>query len=71
MATGPRSKEQYQGFEATELYCPRCRTATPVRRRLLLVLPEGEKYDYVCTRCGTSLASQMDKDPNRGRILIP
>ncbi|MFN8176331.1 MAG: cytoplasmic protein [bacterium] len=65
------SREQYQEFGATELYCPRCRASMPVRRRLLLVLPEGDKYEYACSRCGTSLATQLDRDPNRGRILIP
>jgi hypothetical protein len=28
-------------FEATSLFCPRCRRATPARKKLLLVLPNG------------------------------
>ena len=40
-------------FEATSLFCPRCRRATPTRKKLLLVLPTGHKYDYVCGECGT------------------
>ena len=27
----------------------------PVRERLLLVLPDREIYDYVCTGCGSSV----------------
>ncbi len=32
--------------------------AQPVRERLLLVLPDGELYEYLCARCGTSLGSR-------------
>ena len=40
---GVPKKKQFEAFRATELYCPTCRRAMPVRERLLLVLPEGEK----------------------------
>ena len=60
-----RSAQQYDDFDATELYCPRCKRAVPVRKRLLLILPEGDKYDYYCPYCGTSvgekLVTQKDK----------
>jgi hypothetical protein len=49
-------------FEATSLFCPRCRRATPVRRKLLLVLPSGTKYDYVCAECGTAVGGKTDND---------
>ena len=48
-------RESYRDFDATELYCPRCRRAVRVRKRLLLILPQGEKYDYSCAFCGTSV----------------
>jgi hypothetical protein len=32
----------------------------PVRKRLLLVLLDGEKYEYVCQRCGTPCASKLE-----------
>ena len=51
-------QDQYKDIRATELYCPRCRTAVPVRERLLLVLPGGNLYDYTCTRCGESLGKR-------------
>ena len=32
----------FQQLEATELYCPQCKMAVQVRKRLLIVLPEGQ-----------------------------
>ena len=32
-------------LQASELFCSRCRTAQPVRERLLLVLPDGFEFD--------------------------
>lgn len=52
-------KETYRDFDATELYCPNCKRAVPVRKRLLLVLLNGEKYDYTCFYCGTSVGDKM------------
>jgi len=48
-------------FNATLLYCNSCRKAMPVRERLLLVLPDGELYDYTCQGCNASLGSKTDK----------
>ena len=55
--------DSFEEFEATSLYCPRCRRATPARKKLLLVLPSGSKYDYVCAECGTSVGAKTDNDP--------
>lgn len=49
----------YREFNATELYCPRCRQAVPVRKRLLLVLPEGDKYEYLCTYCSETVGTKI------------
>jgi hypothetical protein len=49
-------------FEATSLFCPRCRRATQARKKLLLVLPTGNKYDYVCAECGTPVGGKSDND---------
>jgi len=54
------TRQAYDEFDATEIYCPRCGRAVPVRKRLLLVLSEGDKYDYTCVHCGTSLGDKMD-----------
>ncbi len=60
----------YKDFEATELYCPRCKQAVPVRKRLLLVLPEGEKYEYLCRFCSTSVGTKIDKQGKPTDIII-
>jgi hypothetical protein len=49
---------QFGDLTASELYCPKCRQSQPVRERLLLVLPAGELFEYVCARCATSLAQR-------------
>ena len=53
---------QYESFETSALFCPRCKQAQPVRRYLLLVLPTGNKYDYRCAVCATSVGEKMDND---------
>lgn len=58
----------YQDLEATSLYCPRCGKAQPVRRRLLLVLPTGEKYTYLCAVCGEEVGSKTETGPINGVI---
>jgi DNA-directed RNA polymerase subunit RPC12/RpoP len=59
-------------FQATSLFCPRCRSATPAREKLLLVLPGGNKYDYVCAECGTPVGGKTDNDPTDfHRTLAP
>ena len=63
--------DYYDEFEATELFCAKCQKATPVRKRLLIVLPEGNKYDYLCSLCGSSVGSKMDDDTSAFDILKP
>jgi len=55
-----RGNDQFESLEASLIYCPRCRQAMPVRKRLLLVLPEGDKHEYVCRTCGTPCAAKME-----------
>ncbi|MDD5713226.1 MAG: cytoplasmic protein [Smithellaceae bacterium] len=62
-------KSSYRDFEATELYCPKCRRAVPVRKRLLLILPEGDKYDYSCVHCGTSVGDKTVRQKDNLRII--
>lgn len=54
--------DAFKEFEATSLFCPRCRRATPARRKLLLVLPTGKKYDYICAECGAAVGGKTDND---------
>jgi len=59
----------YGEFEATELYCPKCGKAVPVIKTLLLILPEGDKYEYRCRFCGTTVGDKMDRDGQYYSIL--
>jgi hypothetical protein len=52
--------DQFRSLNASLLYCPSCRVATPTRERLLLVLPTGNLYEYLCQHCGTSTGSKTD-----------
>jgi len=49
------NQQQFENFTASSLYCDKCNAAMPVRERLLLVLPDREIYDYLCTECGMSV----------------
>jgi DNA-directed RNA polymerase subunit RPC12/RpoP len=64
-----RDESQFDEFEASELFCARCKRARPVRQRLLLVLPTGNKYEYLCSVCGESLGEKNDGDADAFRIL--
>ena len=55
--------DTFDQMEASLLYCPQCRQATPVRKRLLIVLPEGDKFDYVCVKCGTISGDKIERPP--------
>lgn len=58
-ATGERRDDSsYESFSASELYCPTCKMAMPVREKMLLALPRGDLYDYCCKKCGTSLGTR-------------
>ena len=62
MKRGGSGRSNYEEFEATALFCDRCRQAQPVRSHLLLVLPTGSKYDYRCAVCGHTVGSKTDND---------
>jgi hypothetical protein len=66
----PSAAQQYKDFHATELYCPKCKRATPVRERLLLVLPEGEKYEYLCAYCGTSVGDKVKRGETPPLLVV-
>jgi hypothetical protein len=54
---------QFEEFQATALFCARCQAAQPVRERLLLVLPDGELYEYLCAACGASVGKRTATAP--------
>ena len=61
----------YDEFEASELFCPACRQAQPVRKHLLLVLPSGNKFEYRCAVCNGSVGMKTDDDVSAFSILKP
>jgi hypothetical protein len=69
----PRSAQApqaaYDQFEASSLFCPRCRQAVPVRKRLLLVLPDGDKYEYLCSFCSFSLGTKMEFEERNIQLI--
>jgi hypothetical protein len=55
-----QGEEPEMSFEAAALYCPRCKGAMPVRKKLLLILPRGNLYNLVCANCGESLGKKEE-----------
>ena len=49
---------QFENLTASSLYCDKCKAAMPVRERLLLVLPDKEIFDYLCTGCASSVGQR-------------
>ncbi|MEA3486539.1 MAG: cytoplasmic protein [Thermodesulfobacteriota bacterium] len=62
--------KSYDDFDATELYCPKCKRAVPVRKRLLLVLTGEDRYDYTCVYCGTSIGDKTIANGDSSGILM-
>jgi hypothetical protein len=73
--TNGAMKKQFEQLQASVLFCDTCQRAMPVRQRLLLILPDGELYDYLCQGCGSSVGSKTDREPLnhplRGPFLRP
>ncbi len=63
-------KPGFEQFEATSLYCSRCKAAVPVRKRLLLVLPEGDEYEYLCAYCSSSVGTKIDKNAPQIEVIV-
>ena len=64
------TKPSFQQLEASLLYCPHCRQAMPVRKKLLLILPEGNKFEYLCTACSSTCGDKIEPDDPKPRILM-
>lgn len=60
----------FQQLEATVLYCPQCKVAVPVRKRLLMVLPEGDKFEYLCSYCVSSLGTKVELQSKENKLII-
>ena len=55
-------QDSFDQLEASMLLCPRCREAKPVRKQLLLILPEGNKFEYLCAECGSVCGDKIEPD---------
>jgi len=64
------NERDFNALEAAELFCPTCKTARPVRRHLLLVLPTGSKYEYRCAVCATAVGAKDDSDPTEYQEIL-
>ncbi|MEO8274438.1 MAG: hypothetical protein ABI620_10265 [Chloroflexota bacterium] len=59
---GP-GRGSFEDLQASVLFCARCKSARPVRERLLLVLPDGELNEYLCRDCGASVGTRKVTAP--------
>ena len=66
----PEQAGVFKDLDATELYCPKCRMAVPVRKRLLLVLPEGDKYEYSCPYCAETVGTKIDRLQQQTSLIV-
>jgi uncharacterized Zn finger protein len=60
-----RRKAAFERMEASLLACPKCKRAVRVRKRLLLILPEGDKYEYRCPECGSTCGTTIETGERR------
>jgi len=67
--SAPNEEKQFDELEASSLFCPKCKAAVPVRKRLLLVLPEGERYEYLCAYCSTSVGRKIKEVKNKIQLI--
>ena len=66
----PQAEGMFKDFEATELYCQKCRRAVAVRKRLLLVLPEGDKYEYLCAYCASPVGTKIERNQKPLSLIV-
>lgn len=62
---------RFESLRASSLFCRRCGRSMPVRERLLLVLPDKEIYDYVCTGCADSVGQREVSAGELRRATMP
>lgn len=62
--------KEFENFQATSLFCPKCKMATEVRERLLLILPDGKLFGYLCSLCGTSVGKRKESEKKDKKIIL-
>ena len=66
----PDKRKDFEDLEASQLYCPACKRAMPVRKRLLLVLLDREIFEYRCARCGSVVGRKEEAAAAEIRTVI-
>ncbi|MFH1506819.1 MAG: cytoplasmic protein [Candidatus Omnitrophota bacterium] len=61
---------QFENLNATSLYCNDCGQSMPVREKLLLILPDGYLYEYLCTGCGHTVGDKKTSLAKQDRNLL-
>lgn len=63
-------RADFDQLEASLLFCPRCQKAVQIRKRLLLILPQGTKYEYTCVHCGSICGDKIETEaPSLSRVV--
>ncbi len=62
--------KQYEDLQATYLYCNNCGSSMPVREKLLLILPDGYLFEYLCSSCGMVVGDKKTKLSDKDRVLL-
>ncbi len=62
--------KQFENLNATFLYCNQCGGSMPVKERLLLVLPDGYLFEYLCVNCGEVVGDKKTKLKDEDRMLL-
>jgi len=68
--SAPDPNRQFDQLEATTLFCANCKEAVPVRKKLLLALPDGDKYDYLCVYCGNSAGTKIERSEIPDQVIL-
>ena len=62
--------KQYEDLQATFLYCNHCGGSMSVREKLLLILPDGYLFEYLCTNCGQAVGDKKTKLKPEDRMFL-
>ena len=65
-----RQNQSFDQLQASLLHCPKCKKAVQVRERLLLVLPDGQLFEYRCVYCGSSIGERTEKNAKPVKIIL-
>ncbi|MDI6758269.1 MAG: hypothetical protein QMD94_01120 [Candidatus Omnitrophota bacterium] len=76
--------KQFDDFNATYLYCNKpegsgfvsfneshnCNGSMPVREKLLLILPDGYLFEYLCVNCGETVGDKKTKLNPEDKVFL-